>query len=503
MSCSETTLGSTPSRTINPQLFLLHRPANSSRSLAFLRTPHATAHSMSLLQEEDLSCTICQDIFRDPVVLACSHSYCRACLQNWWSGKTILECPMCKSRSSSELTSNLVLKKVCEAIIERQRNRESVCQVHNEKLKLFCLDHQEPVCVVCLLSDAHAGHNVRPVEEVASQHKKQLEGLLKPLKEKLKNLEEVKENLCQTAEHIRFQAQQTEKFLREQFEKLQTFIRKEEETRIKALREEEKKKNQAMKEKIETLSKDIAALSDTVREAEGALRGGEVRFLQSFKSALKRLQHSPPQEEPQPASGALIDQAKYQENLTFKVWKKLKSMVRFSPVTLDPNSANAELSLSRDLTAVNLGKRQNLPDNPERFSCFRIVLGSKGFSSGAYSWDVEVKENTEWFVGVASESVHRKGKHPSRLWRIGCTNGEYTARSLSDPSTVLPNTWKLNLIRVHLDWDRGKLVFFDLEANAHIHTFSHRFTEKLFPYFNTVSEQPLRIVPETPFSLQG
>ncbi|XP_078804030.1 E3 ubiquitin-protein ligase TRIM35-like [Oryzias latipes] len=463
---------------------------------------------MSLLLPEDLSCTICRDVFRDPVVLTCSHSYCRACLQNWWSGKQVLECPVCKKRSSSsDMTSNLVLKKVCEAILERKAkgdaDRKVVCRLHAEKLKLFCVDHQEPLCLVCLHSDAHAGHNVKPIEEVTRKHREQLRDLLKPLKENLKKLEDVKEDLRQTAEHIQFQAQQTEKFLREQFKELQAFIQKEEETRMKALREEEKKKSLAMKVKIESLSKDIAALSETVRETEAALGGEEAVFLQNFRSAVTRVQQSPPLEEPQPVSGALIDQAKHLGNLTFKVWKKMKTMASFTPVILDPNSANPELSLSQNLTAVTCGPRQNLPDNPERFSCFRIILGSKGFSSGICSWDVEIPENTDWFVGVASESVHRKGTHPSCLWRIGCTNGEYVARSLCDPSTVLPNIWKLNRIRVHLDWERGKLVFFDLDASTHIHTISHRFTETLFPYFNTVSARPLRIISESPAALQS
>lgn len=254
---------------------------------------------MSLLLPEDLSCTICRDVFRDPVVLTCSHSYCRACLQNWWSSKQVLECPVCKKRSSSsDMTSNLVLKKVCEAILERKAkgdaDRKVVCRLHAEKLKLFCVDHQEPLCLVCLHSDAHAGHNVKPIEEVTRKHREQLRDLLKPLKENLKKLEDVKEDLRQTAEHIQFQAQQTEKFLREQFKELQAFIQKEEETRMKALREEEKKKSLAMKVKIESLSKDIAALSETVRETEAPLGGEEAVFLQNFRSAVTRVQQSPP-----------------------------------------------------------------------------------------------------------------------------------------------------------------------------------------------------------------
>ncbi|KAJ4943557.1 hypothetical protein JOQ06_006057 [Pogonophryne albipinna] len=43
--------------------------------------------------EEDLCCSVCHDIFKDPVVLSCSHSFCRACLQSWWTEK-VTECPL-------------------------------------------------------------------------------------------------------------------------------------------------------------------------------------------------------------------------------------------------------------------------------------------------------------------------------------------------------------------------------------------------------------------------
>ncbi|KAM4587656.1 nuclear factor 7, ovary-like [Odontesthes bonariensis] len=458
---------------------------------------------MSLRSEEDLCCIICRDIFRDPVVLSCSHSYCKACLENWWRGKQIPECPVCRRRSSkSDPPRNLALKNLCEAILLRAEQapaagRETLCGLHSERFKLFCLDHQEPICLVCQHSDAHTGHTFKPIDEVAGKRKEELRKLLRPLQQKLKLFEEAKGECDLTAEHIKAQVRYTEGHIREQFKRLHQFLQKEEEDRIAALRKEESRKSQTMKEKIEALSKEIAALSDTIRATEEILGAEDVSCLQNSRTAAERVLQGPLLDDPKPVPGALIDVAKHLGNLTFNIWNRMKNAVPYTPVILDPNTANDELILSDDLTSVRCGQRQNLPDNPERFDFFRIVLGSEGFDSGTCSWDVEVGEGADWFVGVSAESVIRKGQHPSCLWRIGHFNGKYIARSLSDPSEELSLMGKLRRIRVYLDWNRGKLLFFDLDTDTHIHTFTHTFTERLFPYFNTVSARPLRIIPET------
>ena len=171
-------------------------------------------------------------------------------------------------------------------------------------------------------------------------------------------------------------------------------------------------------------------------------------------------------------------------------------------MTLDPNTAHPKLILSEDLTSVRRGdERQQLPDNPERFDEYACVLGSEGFNSGTHCWDVEVGENTWWSVGVMTESLQRKGDCPSMsgLWYVGYKDGEYRAGSPPQPSTLLTVKQKLQRIRVQLDWDRGELSFSDPDNNTHLHTLTHTFTERVFPYFNTGFKlSPLRILPVKP-----
>jgi tripartite motif-containing protein 35 len=330
------------------------------------------AYTSSLV--DDLSCSVCCDIFRDPVILSCSHSFCKGCLQTWWTQNQEQNCPLCKRRSSRpDPPRNIALENLSEAF---QRENADLCPLHGEKLKLFCLDDLETACLICRDSEKHANHRFLPVEEAALSRRKEMKKLLKPQKEKLNDFVETKRKCEDIAAHIDVQTAHTERQIQKEFEKLHQYLKDEEKSRITALRGEEEFKVQKMEKEIEELSKQIETISHTVTETEQQLGAGDIPFLKKFKATTEKVAQPPPW--PSLPEGALLDVAKHLGNLAYAVWKKLEENVSYSPVILDPNTAGPDLHLSEDLTSVRRGARQQLPENPERLKYG--MLGSESLS---------------------------------------------------------------------------------------------------------------------------
>ncbi|XP_072566796.1 LOW QUALITY PROTEIN: zinc-binding protein A33-like [Paramormyrops kingsleyae] len=144
-------------------------------------------------------------------------------------------------------------------------------------------------------------------------------------------------------------------------------------------------------------------------------------------------------------------------------------------VTLDPDTAYPHVMVSACRTRVSAGDIQpNLPDNPERFTRYNIVLGSEGSVSGRHYWEVEVGGKMAWGLGVAAESVNRKEKislcPEDGFWTPVLRNGdEYEACTSTENLLRLPR--KPQHFSIYLDFPRG-LVSCDAGDMSQIFTFT-------------------------------
>ncbi|XP_051868657.1 zinc-binding protein A33-like [Pristis pectinata] len=441
--------------------------------------------------EDELSCPICQDIFKDPVFPPCQHNFCCACLMSYWKQKGGCECPVCRETySNSELKWNRTLANIVDSFLKEvtkareQGEAGGMCGQHKEILKLFCKEDEEVLCVVCLHSKRHENHKCLPLDEAAKECKDELKILIKTLKAKMEKFLGIRNEYDLTLNHIQSQASRTEKQIKQEFQKLHCFLQTEEAILLDNLRREEEKQVQSMQQKVKRISEEISALKAGIQAIESQLsQKDSALFLLNLPANRKRAECTLP--DPPPVS-AMINVGRYVGSLQYRIWKKMLSIINTAPVTLDPNTAAPWLHLSEDLTTMGYClSKQRLPDNPERFDSCISVLGSEGFTSGRHHWDVDVKGQAGWCLGVAKESVRRKGvikvDPENGFWAIGLMDGSEYYACTSPWRTEL--SISPQVIRVYLDYKGGKVSFYNLENMSLLYTFTDTFTEKLFPYF--------------------
>ncbi|XP_010864861.2 E3 ubiquitin-protein ligase TRIM39 [Esox lucius] len=467
--------------------------------------------SNSDFQEEDFVCPICYNIFKDPVVLPCSHSGCKTCIEDYWKHKDRQECPVCRKRSSMSLpTVSLTLKRLCEVFQQAKSNRDAhvskkLCGQHKEKLKLFCLEDEKPVCLVCCYSSKHTGHTFRRIKEVVEDCKLSVEADLVILKEKLRLYNETKQKCDQSVKYIEMQGKVTKDQVNSHIDVLNQILENEMSKRIKAVRKEEKQVTKMVQKETESFRQYCVIMECKISEGEYFLEADIDALLLGYKDLRNkpRTQWSYP--DPQPISGAFIDMVKHLGNLQVGVTQNMLRSRSYYPVILDPHTAHRDVLLNETLTGIRMKKKKERKaqdrhyDNPERFNLHPWVLASEGFDSGQNSWVVEVQDIhncCSWTIGVLEGSVSRHGVIDKGVWSLVHQEDVYTAHSGSEePVTLTLEKFLIN-VKVTLDWDKGCLTFFDTVNDLHLHTFTHNFTEKVFPYLsNNCSKHMLAILP--------
>lgn len=157
-------------------------------------------------------------------------------------------------------------------------------------------------------------------------------------------------------------------------------------------------------------------------------------------------------------------------------------------ITLDPNTAHKDISLTEGNMKATRSTAQPYPDHPERFDFWTQVLCTEGLKGRCY-WE------TEWsgraLIGVAYKRLCRKGEgaecwlgRNDVSWGLFCNQDGYKTfhKGLNATLPVSPTS---NKVGVYLDWSAGSLSFYKVSCGAltFLHTFHTTFTEPVYPGF--------------------
>lgn len=153
-------------------------------------------------------------------------------------------------------------------------------------------------------------------------------------------------------------------------------------------------------------------------------------------------------------------------------------------VKLDRITAHPQLVVSEDGREVKYSdEERNIPNSPKRFDGL-FVLGQQRFCRPFY-FEAEVRRKTEWTLGVAKESVNRKGTitlNPQNgFWTISLRHN--TCYASVDPEICVSTKCKPETVGVFVDYEEGIVSFYDVQAAALIYSFTgFSFTEELYPF---------------------
>ncbi|XP_039665023.1 E3 ubiquitin-protein ligase TRIM21-like [Perca fluviatilis] len=512
-----------------------------------------------LLTEDQFLCSICLDVFTDPVSTPCGHNFCKTCITKHWDINVPNQCPNCNkhfhtrpelqvntfisemaaqfrqsaqqkaSRSSEQQVSKpgkipcdvctgtklealksclVCLVSYCEThlephlttsglkrhqLIDPVENLEGrMCMKHDKPLELFCKTDQTCICMLCTVLD-HKTHDVVPLKESMKYEGKKAElrktkaEIQQMIQKRRLKIQEIKHSLElseEDADRETEDAVQVFTAVKESVERSQAEL-------IETIKEKKRKTEKQAEGFITELEQEISEMKKRSTEVEQLSQSEDHLHLhQRFTSPTKDWKEvSVRLPSYKGTVRRAIDQLKETLSKLFSEAELKRVQQSAVDVTLDPDTAQPKLILSDEGKQVKHDDVwKHLPDNPERFDCCVNVLAKHSFSTGRCYYEVQVKGKTNWSLGVARESVNRKGKFTlspqKRYWTITLRNqNEYYARAGPDVRLSLKS--QPQKVGVFVDYEEGLVSFYDVDAAALIYSFTGcSFIEKLFPFFS-------------------
>ncbi|XP_014813375.1 PREDICTED: tripartite motif-containing protein 7-like [Calidris pugnax] len=257
---------------------------------------------VEMLQDESC-CSICLEIFQDPVSIHCGHSFCRSCITRTWEGRTSnFSCPQCRDTVAQKtLRPNWELANMIEAAkrlnLQTGRDMEgggNFCEEHQEPLKLFCQDDKKLLCIVCDKSKVHRDHSVVPMDEAVQECKKQIETQLHLLKSEQEALQS---SVKDTQDRLKDHTERTEAAKQEivrTYRKMHEFLEKQESSLLAQLEQLDTEIRKAHEEILQRLLEETTSLGTLIEEVERTYQQPDWELLKVRAQAFQTGWEGPP-----------------------------------------------------------------------------------------------------------------------------------------------------------------------------------------------------------------
>ncbi|XP_078073547.1 zinc-binding protein A33-like [Mustelus asterias] len=444
---------------------------------------------------QGLSCSICAQMYTQPVTLDCGHNFCKACvLECWGQEAATVSCPQCGQEfPRRELMTNQLLVTIVASLRHLSLGLGPAgvtvnglrCPLHCQPAELFCSKDLKLVCPSCLPLGQGENPTLMPVDEAYTFCKGKLEDSVGSLEKKLEEYCKAQAargtKISETLELVKGLQENIEA----EFSTLYEFLQLQESTLSEKLSRESEELVQSLEANVKLISRKSSSIEKFIAEIHSLIEAeDQSQLLTNIKSILQRgdLHNEPILQPPD------MNLGEFNGPLQYAAWKRMLTVISPvpAPLTLDSETANPCLILSKDHTMVKRrSKFKQLPETPKRFTFCVSVLTMDGFISGKHYWEVDVESMSGWILGAAGETVNRSDDVPltpaNGFWTVRLWNGKVHACQDGSGSLCCADT-KPDRVGIYLDYEGGQLSFYNGGDMAHLYTFCHRFEEKLYPF---------------------
>ncbi|XP_069775638.1 nuclear factor 7, brain-like isoform X1 [Narcine bancroftii] len=414
---------------------------------------------------EEVICPVCLEFLTDLVSVECGHNFCRPCIAQCWGREGRNTCPMCREElADGPLRVNRALANLAERARKlgpnpAEKERTPHCQEHREELRLLCETDGRLVCVACAGAPEHRDHRLLSIQEAVETRKEESHSLQSQITSQIADLHQI---------------------LTDKEQQLLGNLREEEGRILNPMRENLQK----IQENLNSLQEEFSKLQEQMYQKDNMI------FLKEEAHRKRRVN-----EEVKTLSVTNIAQLFEKFDHPFLLNATLRGMfdgVKRVPLTLDVATVRKGFEVCKSRKSMRcIEAPLSFPNSRTRVTAWECTLGKEGFTSGRNYWEVEVSGNQVWCLGVAAESVKKKGWVPlipdAGVWSIGqwvdgfCIN--------TSPRSHLPDSPIPKRVGIYLRYEYGTISFYCAETMSHLHTFTgNKFTGKLYPLFKTWDE---------------
>ncbi|XP_040212166.1 E3 ubiquitin-protein ligase TRIM39-like [Rana temporaria] len=475
---------------------------------------------------DELSCSICLNLYTELEPLRCGHNFCRDCIVtalDTQEGSGVYSCPEC-TMEDVERPPMKKKRKLCN-IVEKFRStqqkeekseilctycvdspvgavksclqcensmcdkhltahnktmdhvlmeptssfRSKKCSIHKKLLEYYCSEDAVCLCVSCCLVGKHKGHEVELLEEALEKKKEKLRNF----REKLTTSKETTEKKILNLQDQKRKAQEKADDEKKRVTDLYEDIRRQLEVQEQRVQSEISRQEEEVSFSVTHLTKQLEIQKD-----ELSRKIGHIEKLCNMTDPISVLQDQESDTGDQNVEESsvhdlddfMISLVLHKSITDLITNMQLKNNLYTQDGTdllLDKKTAGDFVALSDDLRTASKSETEMVkPELPQRFTEYSQVMSIKGFSHGRHYWEVEVGDCGFWDVAVCYPSIERDGDESC----IGYNNKSWSFCIDENEYGYLHDSQyqKINLkspvkrLGIYLDYEDGRLSFYQL-----------------------------------------